>query len=671
MEIPCSMVGGMRGMVTQLHQRSPLPIFAIAPHTARHRMSESTAQNARPAAFAKPEQEPKPFVWKDVLRVIFHAKRAVAMARSVDRWVFWWLLAGRVLEALSFVAMTYVGKLVVDAITRHQPLSRVWLWVAVEFALVVGIALLQQGNSYAQLVLRMKLDLHVNLLLLDKAGRVAYGRFEDPKFVNLLSQARREASSRPLDLVNQVLTLVRHFVLLTGLVALLSVLGPWAGLMIVLAAVPPFVAEARFSRQSFLLRKARAQRNRMSFYLEQVLTTEQTVKEVKLFQLAGWLRNKYRDILLSFQSEERALSRRKAMWTFALGMVGTVALYGSYAFIVSRTVLGAISIGATMMYMASFRQAQDALQGALLALARAYEHDLYMSNLTEFLAEPEEEPDAAELMDANTHVDQGAPSLELRDVSFRYPGSEREVLSHINLHIRAGETIALVGKNGAGKTTLIKLLVGLFRPTSGGIFVDNVDVATMSMSALRKRVGVIFQDFARLQLTMRENVGVGWLPEKDDDAAVQLAIKDGGAKEIVERLKNGLETPLGRAFGGDDLSGGQWQRVALARAFMRKSKILILDEPTASMDAEAEHEIFQRFRELKKDRTAILITHRFSTVRMADRIVVIDGGKIVEEGTHDALLKSHGLYAKMFNIQAEGLRVEPVAEAHSSVTAQS
>jgi ATP-binding cassette subfamily B protein len=244
----------------------------------------------------------------------------------------------------------------------------------------------------------------------------------------------------------------------------------------------------------------------------------------------------------------------------------------------------------------------------------------------------------------------------LENVSFRYPGSAKDVLSNITLRIAPGETIALVGKNGAGKTTLIKLLVGLFRPTSGVIRVDDVDVSTLSMSALRRRVGVIFQDFARLQLSMRDNVGVGWLPAREDDAAVSAAITDGGAREIVERLKDGMETPLGRAFGGDDLSGGQWQRVALARAFMRKSRILVLDEPTAAMDAEGEHEIFQRFRDLKKDRTAILITHRFGTVRMADRIVVIDGGRIVEDGTHDALMAVGGLYARMFSLQAEGLR---------------
>ncbi|HNH49513.1 MAG TPA: ABC transporter ATP-binding protein, partial [Myxococcota bacterium] len=363
-----------------------------------------------------------------------------------------------------------------------------------------------------------------------------------------------------------------------------------------------------------------------------------------------------RDIIASFTQEESDLAKRRSLSALLLGLIATGALYGTYGWIALQTVAGSITLGSMTLYMGLFRQGQDTLKSALSAVSRAWEDDLYMTNLDEFLSVPEEEPDGVEPLEADA-PDEKAPSLSLENVSFCYPGSSREALSNINLKVASGETIALVGKNGAGKTTLIKLLVGLFRPSSGTIRVNDVDVATLSMSALRRRVGVIFQDFARLQLSMRDNVGVGWLPAREDDLAVGSAIQDGGAKDIVDRLPNGLETPLGRAFGGDDLSGGQWQRVALARAFMRKSRILVLDEPTAAMDAEAEHEIFQRFRDLKKDRTAILITHRFGTVRMADRIVVIDGGRIAEEGSHDQLMARGGLYAKMFSLQAEGLKV--------------
>lgn len=591
-----------------------------------------------------------------------HARTALRMVYNLDHVLLIALVVGQALDSVGIVSIAWVGKRIIDAIT-HPELDAgltgragpALAWVAVEFALIAARSFVTQSNTYAQLVLRTKLGLHVNLLILDKANRVAYARFEDPVFMNSMTQARREASARPLDLVTQILALTRNALTLAGFAALLWSLGVWAIVVLVITALPPFWAEARFANESFLLQRARSLRYRRSFYLESVLTTEATVKEVKLFQLASWLRDKYRAIIESFETEERGLARRRSLAAFSLGLLASVALYGTYGWIVAQTVAGAFTLGAMTLYMGVFRQGQDTLRSALSAIAKAWEDDLYMTNLDEFLAVPEEEPDAAEPLPAGV-PDERAPSLSLENVSFHYPGSTREALSNITLHIASGETIALVGKNGAGKTTLIKLLVGLFRPTSGRILVDDVDVATLSMSALRRRVGVIFQDFARLQLSMRDNVGVGWLPSREDDAALGAAIDDGGAREIVDRLKDGLETPLGRAFGGDDLSGGQWQRVALARAFMRKSRILILDEPTASMDAEGEHEIFQRFRDLKKDRTAILITHRFGTVRMADRIIVIDGGRIVEQGTHDELMALNGLYARMFSLQAEGLK---------------
>ncbi len=605
----------------------------------------------------KPKNEAPRSRLRDTARLLGHVRRTLAMVALVGRWLLGVLVIAQVLDALAIIAIAWVGKRIVDAIALGHPLREALTWVAVELALVAAKALIAQLGSYAQLVLRGGLGLHVNLLILDKAARVSYAKFEDPIFMNAMTQARREASSRPLDLVNQMLSLCRHAITLAGFAALLWSLGPWAVLTLVATALPPFWAEARHARESFTLQRARTMRNRKSFYLEAVLTTEQTVKEVKLFQLAHWLRELYREILEGFQKEEVTLARRRAFSAYFFGLLATLALYGTYGWIVSRAVSGVITLGSMTLYVMVLRQGQTTLQAALSSVARAYEDDLFMTNLEEFLAVPEEEPDAAEdLVDDAEGSEENAapPSLALENVTFKYPGSEREALSNINLTIGAGETVALVGRNGAGKTTIIKLLVGLHRPTSGRILVDGADVATMSMSALRKRVGVIFQDFARLQLPMRDNVGVGWLPQREDDRAIDAAIDDAGAREVVDRLPQGLATPLGRAFGGDDLSGGQWQRVALARAFMRKSRILVLDEPTAAMDAEAEHEIFQRFRDLKRDRTAILITHRFSTVRMADRIVVFEGGRIVEEGSHDVLLELNGQYAKMFRLQAAG-----------------
>lgn len=580
------------------------------------------------------------------------------MVAAVDRPLLVGLIATQILDAVSLVAMAWVGKQIIDAIVAAlrdpaRPVRAALMWVGVELAIVLGRSLNAQLETFARVVLRSKLGLHVNMLVLEKAARVSYRRFEDPEFMDSLTRARREASSRPLDLVTQALALMRHAITLVGYAGLILSLGAWAVLVIVATAVPPFVAEARHGRQTFAMQRARSMRNRRLFYLEAVLTTEQTVKEVKLFGLARWLRERYRDIHLGFHNEEVALNASHARWSFALGLFASLALYGAYAVIAMRTIFGAITLGSMALYLTVLRDGQRTLQSALQAIARAYEDDLFMTNLFEFLAIEEDEPEG----DVDFPPDgEGAraPRIEFREVSFRYPGSDRAALRDVNLVIEPGETLALVGRNGAGKTTLIKLLVGLYRPTSGQILVDGVDITTITTAELRRKIGVIFQDFARFQLSARENVGVGWLPAKDDDTAITHAVSDAGAREIVERLPQGLDTPLGRAFGGDDLSGGQWQRIALARAFMRKSRILILDEPTAAMDAEAEHEIFQRFRDLKANRTALLITHRFSTVRMADRIVVFEDGAIAELGTHAELLAHDGRYAKMWKLQAAG-----------------
>ncbi|MEI8259836.1 MAG: ABC transporter ATP-binding protein [Deltaproteobacteria bacterium] len=457
--------------------------------------------------------------------------------------------------------------------------------------------------------------------------------------------------------MNQSLALVKHGLTLAGYTALLWALGPWALAALVITALPPFWAEARYGRALFDLQRVRTQRNRMGFYLESVLTSEQTIKEVKLFALAAWLIARYRDVHESFHREESGLAARRVRAALWLGLLSTAAFYGTYVVIVARTVAGSITLGAMTLYLVVFRQGQTSLQSALRAVARMYEDNLFMTNLFEFLAMPDDEPD--EPLPAGEREAGRAPEVVFEHVSFRYAGSDRDVLTDVSLTLHAGETVAVVGRNGAGKTTLVKLLVGLHRPTAGRILIDGVDTASMSTARLRRRIGVIFQDFVRFQFSAGDNVGVGWLPSLGERAAVEQAINDAGADAVISRLPRGLDTPLGRAFGGDDLSVGQWQRVALARAFMRRSGILVLDEPTAAMDAETEHEIFERFRDLKAGRTALLITHRFATVRMADRIVVFEGGHIVEEGPHAELIAApDGTYARLFRLQAEGYALD-------------
>jgi ATP-binding cassette subfamily B protein len=357
-----------------------------------------------------------------------------------------------------------------------------------------------------------------------------------------------------------------------------------------------------------------------------------------------------------------------------LGVLSIVTLYFCYAWVVSRAVAGAITVGTMALYLVSFREGQGAFQDGLLAIAKLYEDNLFMTNLFEYLSVPEDEPHepifgghdalggdgitphaAGQAVNGSSDGDAAPPPrIELRGVSFRYPGAARHSLVDVSLAVEPGETLAVVGPNGAGKTTLVKLLTGLYRPTSGQILLDDVDVTTLTPAELRSRIGVIFQDFVRFHFTVGENIGVGWIPEMANHEEIERAAAAGGIEDVIQRLPGGYAQDLGRWFGGEELSVGQWQRLALARAFMRRSPILVLDEPTAALDAEAEVEIFERFRALAAKRTAILITHRFSTARIADRIIVLEDGRLTETGSHAELLESGGRYSRMFRLQAAG-----------------
>ncbi|MEZ4391052.1 MAG: ABC transporter ATP-binding protein [Polyangiales bacterium] len=590
--------------------------------------------------------------------VLANALRTLRLVWDLDPRQLLIAASARAAEAGLTVAVAWVGRQLVDGVVAasraREGLSAVGVWVALEFGLVAARAAIKQGGELNHQVLRARLGLAVNLKILEKAANVSYPRFEEPEFINQMAQARREASGRPLSMVQEFLAIAQEVITLAGFAALLWGIGPWALAAVVIAAIPPFVAEAWFGRALHQMSKRRTQRNRQAFYLEAVLTSEASAKEVKLFALARWLIDRFRGVHEDFHREEHALLRRRALATALLTFASSVAYYGAAALVVGRAASGLLSLGSMTLALVVLQQGQRSLASGLSAFARVYEHNLYMSNLFDFLETDEDEPD--EPIPDDFAPDAAPPEVRFEDVSYRYPGAERDALRGVSLTLRPGETVALVGRNGAGKTTLVKLLVGIYRPTSGRVLIDGVDAATMSAPAIRRRVAVLFQDFAKFQFSAADNVGLGWLPLREDPAALDRAVREAGAEGVVARLPEGLSTPLGRAFGGDDLSGGQWQRLALARAFMRPASIVVLDEPTASLDAEAEHEVFARMAELKRARTALLITHRFATVRTTDRVVVVDGGEVVEEGTHAELLERGGLYATMFRLQADGYR---------------
>jgi len=596
--------------------------------------------------------DPSPRGLRRYLSVFAWTRQAVSLVWQTNPRLTGVLAVLTVLGGLLPPATAWVGKLVVDAVVAKQGTAAVG-FVALEALLVVAMAGAQRGLDVSNSLLRVQLGHRVNVLILDKALELDLTHFEDSETYDRMTQARREASSRPLSLVQRSFGLVQNGLSLVTYGALLLRFSPWAVLVLLLASIPAFVAETRFAGQAFRLFRWRSPETRKQAYLEVVVAREDHAKEVKLLELGPRLVGEYKRIFETVYAEDRDLTLRRGAWGFGLGLLSTAALYGAYAWTALTAVAGRISLGDMTMYLLVFKQGQSAFSSLLRAIAQMYEDNLYVANLYEFLDIP-----VARAPGTVTAGPVPGDGFRVEHVSFTYPGSTTPALDDVSLHIRPGVKLALVGHNGSGKTTLIKLLAGLYVPDAGRITLDGLDLAAWDPHALRRRIGVIFQDFVRYQFTVGENIGVGDVPRIEDEVGWRRAADKGMALPAIERLPEGFATQLGRWFhAGQELSMGQWQKVALARAFMREqADILVLDEPTAAMDAEAEAEIFDRFRAMTDDQMAILISHRFSTVRMADEIVVLDQGRVVEQGDHDALMAEDGRYAHLFSLQAAGYR---------------
>ena len=555
------------------------------------------------------------------------------------------------LNAVLPLGMAWVGKSIVDAVVLRDA-RRALSWVGLELGLMIFVGAAQRGTSVVRSLMGTRLGLTVNMKILRKTLTLQLKHFQDPSFYDQLTRARREAAYRPLALTSEMLTLLSALVTLLGFVGLLLSFSSLSVLVLLLAAFPAALAELRFSRVTYELRNRSAAQSRRLNYLEYVLTSDEHAKEVMAHGLGFTLLSRYEEIGESLWRDERAVALRRMLWVTMLAQLGTLSFYGCYLYIVYRTVGGALSLGDLTLYVLAFRQGQQSFQSLLLGLGALYEHDLYMSNLLSFLAQPTE----AQTPLLPAHSASTERGIHFDDVGFMYPGQSGFALRHINLHIPAGKSLALVGHNGAGKTTFIKLLTGLYEPSEGRVLLDGRDIRSMDKAELRQRISVIFQDFNQYQLSARDNVAYGDPAHAADDERVQKAIERGGASEIIAGLPEGQKTQLGRWFdNGVELSGGQWQRVALARAFMRSdADVLVLDEPTAALDVEAEAEVFERVRALAQGRTVILISHRFPTVRQADRIVVLEKSGVLESGSHAELMAREGLYATMFRKQAQG-----------------
>lgn len=591
------------------------------------------------------------------LNVFQYSSQAIKLVWTTSRSLT--ILFGALTAAAGLMptAIAYVGKLIVDAVLLAQDSGLeaarqdAFFWVIVEAGLVAILAALQRGLGVVQSLLRAQLGHRVNAMILQKATELSLPQFEDSEFYDKLTRARREASSRPLSLVRRTFQLLQNAISLVTAGALLWQFSPWAVVVLFGAGLPAFFVETKFSGEAFRLFRWRSPEARKQMYIETVLAREDYVKEVKLFGLGQMLLDRYRGIFDTLYAEDRNLTLRRGFWGFALGLLSTAAFYGAYGWVVYETVQARITLGDMTMYLVLFRQGQGAVSASLNSIGGMYEDNLYLSTLYELLDEPGPDISGDRVSGPAPHA-----GLEFRDVWFQYPGQKGWALKGVNLTLAPGEKLALVGENGSGKTTMIKLLTRLYEPSKGEILLDGLNLTEWAPDRLMARVGVIFQDFVRYQFTVGENIGVGDVEAFTEEERWKQAGAQGMATPFIEEMDDGFHTQLGRWFkNGRELSGGQWQKIALSRAFMRTgADILVFDEPTSAMDAEAEAQVFDRVRELTDEQMAILISHRFSTVRMADQIAVLDEGIISEHGSHEALMELDGQYAHLFNLQAAG-----------------
>ena len=575
----------------------------------------------------------------------------------------------RVIRAVLPVAALWFGKLIIDEVVRLSALSdgpatlSGWassgeitllaIYVGAEFALAVLSDLLSRIGGLVDSLLSERLTMSSSIRLMEHAATLDLEDFEDAEFQDKLERARRQSSGR-MPLLSQLMGQIQDVLTVVTFAGGLVVFNPWLIVLLLVALIPAFLGEAHFNAQSYSLDFRRTPERRELDYVRQTAASVETAKEVKIFGLNAFLIDRFRVLSQSFYAANRQIAQQRALWGAVFTSVGTVGYYLAYAWIIGSTLTGTLTIGDLTFLAGSFRRLRTLLEGLLASFSSTAAQALYLDDLFGFFEVTPEIQSPASPLPMPEPIRQG---FVFEDVGFRYPGADRWAVRHLSFTLQAGETLALVGENGAGKTTLVKLLTRLYDPDEGRITLDGRDLRDYDLDALRGAMGVIFQDFVRYNLTAGDNIAVGRISARDDHARIERAASSSLADAVIDGLPQGYDQMIGKRFrNGVELSGGEWQKVAIARAYMRDAQVLVLDEPTAALDARSEFEVFQRFKELSAGKTAVLISHRFSSVRMADRILVLSGGRVEASGTHAELLAQKGRYAELFELQAAGYR---------------
>jgi ATP-binding cassette, subfamily B, bacterial len=618
------------------------------------------------AALGRRRKPEEPASWDERLAALRYVPALFRLIWETHRGYALSMVVLRVLRSFVPVATFWVGKLILDSVIAakagHGSLTQVWRYLVLELGIVLVGEILARASSLIESLLGDLFSNAMSVRLMEHAAKLDLAQFEDPEFYDHLERARRQTVGR-IALLTLLLSLAQDALTLLTLAGALIAYSPWLLLLLAAAVVPSFLGETHFASLGYSLLFRWTPERRQLDYLRYVGASDKTAKEVQMFGLAPWITERYATLSQQFYEENRNLSVRRGAVSALLSILGTIGYYAAYVIILLHAVRGDITIGMLTFLAASFGRGRDVIQSILLSASNVFEQALYLRDLFVFLdMQPTiESPPNARQVPARITT-----GFAFENVGFRYPGSERWAVRNVDMTLKPGERVALVGENGAGKTTITKLLARLYDPTEGRITLDGVDLKEYELASLRHAIGVIFQDFVRYDMRFDENIGVGEIESVRGDldngngstpASITAAAENSLAASLLPRFSKGYQQMLGRRFDdGVDLSGGEWQKIALARAYMRNAQVLILDEPTAALDARAEYEVFLRFSELVAGRMAILISHRFSTVRMADRIIVLRHGKVEEEGSHEELLERHGLYEELFTMQAAGYR---------------